>query len=126
MPLAKTDKEKDGLNATANNANDAAVDGNAQGAGLQQDPLEVEPDPPELFQSRLRELASDLVQKEQQIEALISMLPGVGSSSAAQEDRMRTLDAELRAVEVERLEAVKERDRLLERIDQVILGVKRP
>ena len=84
------------------------------------------PDPSELFQSRLHELASDLVLKEQQIEALISVLPGVGSSSAAQEARMRQLDKELRDVEVERVEAVKEKERLLGMLDEVIVGVRRP
>ncbi|KAF2101821.1 hypothetical protein NA57DRAFT_35516 [Rhizodiscina lignyota] len=83
-------------------------------------------DPPELFQSRLQELAGDLVLKEQQIEALISVLPGVGSSSAAQEARMRALDADLRAAETERQEAVKEKERLLRMVDGVIVGIRRP
>lgn len=83
-------------------------------------------DPPELFQARLQELAADLVLKEQQIEALISVLPGVGSSSAAQEARMKTLDAELRAVEAERVEAVKEKEKLLSMVDEVIVGIRRP
>lgn len=74
----------------------------------------------------MQELASDLVFKEQQIEALISVLPGVGSSSAAQEARMKTLDKELRDVEVERQEAIKERERLLAKVDEVVVGLRRP
>lgn len=85
-----------------------------------------EPDSPELFQSRLQELATDLVRKEQQIEALISVLPGVGSSSSKQEQRMRELDRELRAVEGERVEALKEKEALLRSVDQVIVGIRRP
>src|ERR1700753_1562428 len=45
------------------------------------------PDPPSLFTQRLSELAQDLVLKEQQIEALVAALPGMGSSQEAQEAR---------------------------------------
>ncbi|KAK8217352.1 Mediator of RNA polymerase II transcription subunit 21 [Zalaria obscura] len=38
------------------------------------------PDSPEVFQAALRELARDLIMKEQQIEHLIGVLPGIVTS----------------------------------------------
>ena len=74
----------------------------------------------------LRELARDLVIKEQQIEALIGSLPGIGTSEREQEERIRELEAQLRAVEGERVEAAREKRELLRRLDEVIVGVKIP
>ncbi|RJE16963.1 hypothetical protein PHISCL_10700, partial [Aspergillus sclerotialis] len=62
------------------------------------------PDSPRTFASRQRELARDLVIKEQQIEYLISVLPGIDSSETQQEERIRELEKELREVEGRREE----------------------
>ncbi|KAI9731156.1 MAG: RNA polymerase II mediator complex subunit [Cirrosporium novae-zelandiae] len=82
-------------------------------------------DAPDLFASRLDELATDLVQKEQQIEKLIARLPGIGSSAKEQEDRIRVLEAELQEAEEERIKAAGEREDVLARLDEVVRGVRR-
>jgi mediator of RNA polymerase II transcription subunit 21 len=74
-------------------------------------------DPPALFQSRLKELAQDLVLKEQQVEALAESLPGIGSSQEAQERRLEDLEKELKEVEREEVAWEDERKKLMERMD---------
>jgi mediator of RNA polymerase II transcription subunit 21 len=81
-----------------------------------------EPHPPTLFTQRLSELAQDLVLKEQQIEALVAALPGIGSSQEAQEARLRELDVELKKVEAEREKWIIERERLAKTLDGWIVG----
>ena len=83
------------------------------------------PENPEIFDAALRELARDLVLKEQQIEYLINSLPGIGNSEADQEKRMRELEIELREVEAERTKAEEEREALVEGLGRVIVGTKR-
>jgi mediator of RNA polymerase II transcription subunit 21 len=73
----------------------------------------------------LRELAQDLVLKEQQIEALIVALPGVGNSQAAQEARLVELERELKEVEVERQKWEQEREGMREGVEGWIGGVRR-
>lgn len=86
----------------------------------------VTPDPPDVFQAAQRELAQDLILKEQQIEYLISSLPGLGNSERDQEQAIRQLEEELKAAEEERKEALKEREEVLQRLDAVIRTIKRP
>lgn len=83
------------------------------------------PEEPQAFNAALHEMARDLVIKEQQIEYLINSLPGLGSSEADQEKRMRELEVELREVEAERAKAEVEREALVEGLGKVIVGVKR-
>jgi len=83
------------------------------------------PDTPTTFLSALHELARDLVTKEQQIEFLINNLPGRGRTVEEQERRTRDLDAELRTLETEVERAEKERRGMLERVEGVIMGVRR-
>ncbi|KAI9867513.1 MAG: RNA polymerase II mediator complex subunit [Trichoglossum hirsutum] len=86
---------------------------------------DIRPDPPGLFAQRQRELARDLVVKEQQIEYLIGVLPGIGTSEREQEARLKTLEGELKEAERERQEAMRERVRVRAVLDQVIGSVKR-
>ncbi|OGE50061.1 hypothetical protein PENARI_c018G07004 [Penicillium arizonense] len=81
------------------------------------------PDSPHTFASRQRELARDLIIKEQQIEYLISVLPGIGASEAEQETRIRELETELRSVETERAAKVRELKKLRTRLESVLNAV---
>ena len=83
-----------------------------------------EPDTPEVFASRQRELARDLIIKEQQIEYLISVLPGIGSSEADQEARIRELESELRSAADEKLRKAGELRRLRRKLDAVLEAVE--
>jgi mediator of RNA polymerase II transcription subunit 21 len=93
-----------------------------QAQATSQDPIS---DRPDVFQSRLRELAQDLVLKEQQIEALIMALPGVGNSQEAQEARLVELERELREVELDRVKWEGEREKMRERLEGWIGDVRR-
>lgn len=88
--------------------------------------LLVDPYPEDVFKAGQKELAQDLIIKEQQIEALISMLPGLDNSEEDQEDTIRQLEEELMAAEKKRKEAVKEKEAVLARLEGVIRSVKRP
>lgn len=84
------------------------------------------PDSPQTFAAALRELSRDLVMKEQQIEALIQSLPGVGRGREEQEGRLRGLERELRVVEEEGRVWERVREELVERVERVIGRVERP
>ncbi|KAL4870076.1 mediator complex, subunit Med21 [Aspergillus spectabilis] len=86
--------------------------------------LPPRPDSPRTFAARQRELARDLVIKEQQIEYLISVLPGIGSSEVEQERRIRELEGELRVVEGERERRVRELRGLRRRVEGVLGSVE--
>jgi mediator of RNA polymerase II transcription subunit 21 len=86
----------------------------------------VDPYPADVFKAGQKELAQDLIIKEQQIEALISMLPGLDNSEKDQEDTIQQLEEELRAAEEKRKEATKEKDAVLARLESVITSIKRP
>jgi mediator of RNA polymerase II transcription subunit 21 len=87
-------------------------------------PKEVETLDPETFHAGQLELARDLITKEQQIEYLVSTLPGLDNSERDQLQMIRDLEEEILAAEAQRMEAVKERDEVLGRLDG-ILGVGR-
>ncbi|KAJ5916906.1 Mediator complex subunit Med21 [Penicillium tannophilum] len=100
--------------------------GAALGTGPQEgeDPNQPpQPDSPSTFASRQRELARDLIIKEQQIEYLISVLPGIGASEAEQEARIRELEVQLRDVEKEREVKIGELRSLKNRLDGVLGAV---
>lgn len=71
-------------------------------------------------------MARDLIIKEQQIEVLISNLPGLDNSERDQERNIKDLEEDLKAAEAQRLEALKERDQILGELDAVIRSVRRP
>ncbi|CAL3965410.1 hypothetical protein PZA11_001838 [Diplocarpon coronariae] len=87
---------------------------------------DVIPFPADVFKAGQRELAQDLILKEQQIEYLISSLPGLANSEKDQEEIIRQLEEELRTAEVERKEAIKDKDDVLNRLEGIIRSVKRP
>lgn len=86
----------------------------------------VEPLPQDEFKAGQLELARDLIIKEQQIEYLISILPGLENSERDQEQSIKELEEELKVAEAQRLDAIKEKDEELAKLDQVIRGVRRP
>lgn len=94
-------------------------------ANGQQQQQQRPPDPPHVFDAALKELAQDLVVKEQQIEYLIEVLPGIGRSEEEQGRRIRELEEQLQEVEGRRREAVRVKEECIERLDGVIGRVRR-
>ncbi|KAJ9131557.1 hypothetical protein NKR23_g11708 [Pleurostoma richardsiae] len=87
---------------------------------------EVDPLPPDVFKAGQIELARDLILKEQQIEYLISSLPGLDNSETDQERCIKELEEELKIAEAQRQDAIREKDEVLAKLDQVIRSVRRP
>lgn len=63
--------------------------------------------------------------REQQIEYLISSLPGLDNSEREQEQIIKELEEELKVAEAQRLEAVKEKDEILGKLDKVLRSIRR-
>ncbi|TWU76490.1 RNA polymerase II mediator complex subunit [Metarhizium rileyi] len=95
---------------------------------IKQEPhqIEVDPLPAEEFAVGLKELSRDLIIKEQQIEVLISNLPGLDNSERDQERNIKNLEEDLKAAETQRQEALRERDQILAELDSVIRSIRRP
>jgi mediator of RNA polymerase II transcription subunit 21 len=85
----------------------------------------VDPLPADQFKAGQTELAQDLILKEQQLEYLISMLPGLDNSENDQQKRMKELEEELKAAEEERQRALKEKEEVLAKLETVIRSIKR-
>jgi len=83
------------------------------------------PDSPEDFQAALKELARDLILKEQQIEYLIGVLPGIGTSERDQNARIRSLEVELRDAEKESQAAIRQKNEMLALLGQLAANCKR-
>jgi len=87
----------------------------------------VEPIPADEFKSGQLELARDLIYKEQQIEVLISNLPGLDNSEADQERFILDLEQEIQAAEAQRQAAAREKDAVLALLDRVVVQrLRRP
>ncbi|KAG9768119.1 hypothetical protein ABEF93_001766 [Exophiala dermatitidis] len=86
-------------------------------------PYPLRPVPPQVFANAQRELAEDLVQKGQQIELLISRLPGIGASEQQQAEEIRVLAEKVRDMEEKRKAKRKEMQEYVRRLDGVILGM---
>ncbi|KAH7377920.1 mediator complex, subunit Med21 [Phaeosphaeria sp. MPI-PUGE-AT-0046c] len=80
---------------------------------------------PEQFEKDIKEFAQDIVFKQQQVEVLIAGLPGLNVSEEQQIERMKQLEKELEGLEGDRLEAVKEKELLLNKVEEKIMGVGR-
>jgi mediator of RNA polymerase II transcription subunit 21 len=133
--LGQVDQHTATAPPTYNNANaQQQLPSSESNSNVQRPPLPTDGDPtnrhfpeqPLKFQDTLRELAQDLVVKQAQIEALIEALPGLGQSRADQEARIEELERELGEIEKERVEAGRERNELLRRVEGRILGARRP
>jgi mediator of RNA polymerase II transcription subunit 21 len=88
--------------------------------------LQVDPLPADQFGADQQQLARDMIEKEQMIEGLITLLPGLKNNEQDQERRIRQLEEELKKAEEERKQAVKGKEEVLARLDAVIRSVKRP
>ncbi|ORY63138.1 RNA polymerase II transcription mediator [Pseudomassariella vexata] len=87
---------------------------------------DVDPHAPETFKASQIELAQDLITKEQQIELLISILPGLDNSEQDQERNIKELEEELKAAEAQRQKAIKEKAEIMTKLDTVIRSIRRP
>jgi mediator of RNA polymerase II transcription subunit 21 len=97
-----------------------------EGGGAQQPELTgTDPQPDDLFDQRLQELAQDLVVKEQQIEALVATLPGVGSSQDKQEAQLADLQRQLLELDEEAKEWAGEKTVLVGRLEGRLEGIGR-
>lgn len=83
----------------------------------------LRPDSPTTFASNQVQLVRDLVVKEQQIEYLIKALPGIGTSEKEQEERVQSLERELRQMQEQRKEKRIEMRAIVRRLENVIMGV---
>lgn len=83
------------------------------------------PDEPDVFESTMREMARSLILQEQKAEILINSMPGIGHSEEKQKARMAALMEELKQVESERAKAEVDRERMIETLGDVIVGVQR-
>lgn len=71
----------------------------------------------------MEELARDLIVKTQQVEVLIDSLPGIGISESEQMKKVNELEVTSQQVEEERLQALREKQELLNKCDELILKV---
>ncbi|KAI2473080.1 CSE2-domain-containing protein [Annulohypoxylon bovei var. microspora] len=94
---------------------------------IKQEPDQQEdPHPEDVFKASQVELAQDLITKEQQIELLISILPGLDNSEQDQERNIKELEEELKVAEAQRQEAIKEKEDTMAKLDAVIRSIRRP
>lgn len=87
---------------------------------------QVDPHPKNDFAAGITELAQDLILKQAQIQLLISSLPGLENSESDQEKTIMRLQKELNAEEERRQAAMKEKEIVLEKLEAVIKGIRRP
>lgn len=83
----------------------------------------LRPDSPTTFAANQLQLVRDLIVKEQQIEYLIQVLPGIGTSEQEQEERIKTLEKELRQMQEQRKRKRKEMRTTVQKLEHVIMAV---
>lgn len=79
--------------------------------------------PKEKFQEDTAELARDIVLKSKQIDLLIDLLPGIGTSEDEQMQKLIDLQKTLEDVELEKQQVLVESSILLAKCDDLILKV---
>lgn len=86
-------------------------------------PFPLRPDSPRSFESSQKELAEDLVLKAQQIQHLVSRLPGLGKDEEEQAEDIRNLTVEVEEMEKIRQEKRREMRQLVKRLEAVVGGM---
>lgn len=76
--------------------------------------------PPEEFSNTIDELSTDIILKTRQIMKLIDSLPGVDVSAEEQMHKIDVLQKELVKVEDQKIEAIKEKDKLQKDVSEMI------
>lgn len=85
----------------------------------------LQPAAPQVFANAQRELAEDLVQKGQQIELLISRLPGIGRGEEQQAEEIRLLAQKVREMEERRKSKRRQMRECVKRLDEVVMGMSK-
>lgn len=83
----------------------------------------LRPDSPTTFANNQLQLVRDLVIKEQQIEYLVKVLPGIGTSEQEQEERIQVLEKDLRHMQEQRKQKRKDMRAIVKRLEHVVMGV---
>ncbi|EME47699.1 hypothetical protein DOTSEDRAFT_123526 [Dothistroma septosporum NZE10] len=83
------------------------------------------PEGPNKFTHELEDRAKDLVLQQKAMEYIIERLPGLGTSEAEQEKRMRELQVELRQLEQERALKELEKDAMVDLLGEAIGKIQR-
>ncbi|KIX97479.1 uncharacterized protein Z520_06931 [Fonsecaea multimorphosa CBS 102226] len=86
-------------------------------------PFPLHPVPPATFANAQRELAEDLVLKGQQIEMLISRLPGIGKGTQEQAEDIKVLADKVQKMEQERHARRREMKEYADRLERVIMAM---
>lgn len=101
-------------------------------SGLQVGPEDTErsiyplrPASPSTFANAQKELAEDLVRKGQQIEYLISKLPGIGIGEAKQAEEIQILVQQVREMDRIREQKRREMRACVQKLDNVVLGMSK-
>lgn len=75
------------------------------------------------FQASQQELATDIILKTRQILTIIDTLPGVGVTKKKQLETIQNLRIELTKAGIERQNAIQEKEKLLDFVNELILKV---
>ena len=86
-------------------------------------PYPLRPVAPATFENAQKELAEDLVLKGQQIELLISRLPGIGRGEEQQAEEIKVLVEKVREMEARRKEKRREMRQVVKRLEGVVIGM---
>jgi mediator of RNA polymerase II transcription subunit 21 len=86
-------------------------------------PYPLHPVSQQTFENAQRELAEDLVLKGQQIELLISRLPGIGRGEEEQAEEIKVLVDKVREMETRRKEKRREMRQFVRRLEGVVMGM---